>query len=243
MSSPAFSNPWGFLQPSSLWGRYNNLRFMIQQMLSKVQTATIVQVTACSNDGGVSPVGTVDVQILVNQMGSLAGQMVGVPHVTMLGLPYLRIQGGANAIIIDPQVGDIGIAVFASRDITNVKSTKAQANPGSFRMHDFADGMYLGGLLNGTPTQFIQFSSSGITLQSLTAVLVQAPSVTAYSTGTINLVAPDVAAYNTGGTPLALVNSDWLDWFTVNVQPYLVSLGYTGPPMPSYCKTTILKGE
>ena len=216
---------------------------MIQQMLSKVQTATIVQVTACSNDGGVSPVGTVDVQILVNQMGSLAGQMVGVPHVTMLGLPYLRIQGGENAIIIDPQVGDIGIAVFASRDITNVKSTKAQANPGSFRMHDFADGMYLGGLLNGTPTQFIQFSSSGITLQSLTAVLVQAPSVTAYSTGTINLVAPDVAAYNTGGTPLALVNSDWLDWFTTNIQPFLVGLGYTGVPMPSYCKTTILKGE
>jgi hypothetical protein len=243
MSSPAFSNPWGFLQPASLWGRYNNLRFMIQQMLSKVQTATIVQVTACSNDGGVSPVGTVDVQILVNQMGSLAGQMVGVPHVTMLGLPYLRIQGGENAIIIDPQVGDIGIAVFASRDITNVKSTKAQANPGSFRMHDFADGMYLGGLLNGTPTQFIQFSSSGITLQSLTAVLVQAPSVTAYSTGTINLVAPDVAAYNTGGTPLALVNSDWLDWFTTNIQPFLVGLGYTGVPMPSYCKTTILKGE
>jgi hypothetical protein len=135
---------------------------MIQQMLSKVHTATIVQVTACSNDGGVSPVGTVDVQILVNQMGSLAGQMVGVPHVTMYGLPYLRIQGGANAIIIDPQPGDIGIAVFASRDITNVKSTKAQANPNTFRMHDFADGMYLGGLLNGVPLQFIQFSTAGI---------------------------------------------------------------------------------
>ena len=243
MSSPAFSNPWGFLQPSSLWGRYNNLRFMIQQMLSKVQTATIVQVTACSNDGGVYPVGTVDVQILVNQMGSLAGQMVGVPHVTMLGLPYLRVQGGANAIIIDPQVGDIGIAVFASRDITNVKSTKAQANPGSFRMHDFADGMYLGGLLNGSPSQYVQFTATGINVVSPNAVNVTAPSVTVNSSGTISIIAPDVAAYNTGGTPLELVNADWLDWFTVNVQPYLVGLGYAGPPMPSYCKTTILKCE
>jgi hypothetical protein len=82
----------------------------------------------------------------------------------MYGLPYLRIQGGVNAVIIDPQPGDIGIAVFASRDITNVKSTKAQANPGSFRMHDFSDGMYLGGLLNGVPSQYVQFSSDGISI-------------------------------------------------------------------------------
>lgn len=177
MSSPTFSNPWGFLEPSSLWGRYNNLRFMIQQMLSKVQTATIVKVIACTNDGGVSPVGTVDVQIIVNQMGSLAGQMVGVPHVTMYSLPYLRIQGGTNAVIIDPQPGDIGIAVFASRDITNVKSTKTQANPGSFRMHDFGDGMYLGGLLNGSPSQFVQFNSSGITLISPGTITLQAPNI------------------------------------------------------------------
>ena len=233
-------NPLGMLQSQSLWGIYNNIRFIVQQALADMQTATIVKVIACSNDGELSPVGTVDVQILVNQIN---GQMVRTSHVTMYGLPYLRIQGGANAVIIDPQPGDIGIAVFASRDITKVKSTKAQANPGSFRMHDFADGMYLGGLLNGAPTQFIQFSSSGITLQSLTAVLVQAPSVTAYSSGTINLVAPDVAAYNTGGTPLALVNSAWLDWFTTDFLPWAVSKGYSGPAMPSYSQTIILKGE
>lgn len=237
------TNPAGMLQPSTLWGVHNNLEFIIQQALSKVKTATVVKVIACSNDGGVSPVGTVDVQILVNQISVNGNLMVAQPHVTMYRLPYLRIQGGANAIIIDPQVGDIGIAVFASRDITNVKSTKAQANPGSFRMHDFADGMYLGGLLNGSPSQYVQFTATGINVVSPNAVSVTAPSVTVNSSGTISIIAPDVAAYNTGGTPLALVNSDWLDWFTVNVQPYLVGLGYTGPAMPSYCKTTILKGE
>ncbi len=138
------TNPAGMLQPSTLWGVYNNLMFVIQQALAKVQTATLVQVQACSNDGGVSPVGTVDVLILVNQINS---QGVPTPHVTMYSLPYLRFQGGANAVIMDPQPGDIGIAVFASRDITNVKSTKAQANPGSYRTHDFSDGLYLGGVL------------------------------------------------------------------------------------------------
>jgi len=151
------TNPAGMLQPPTLWGVHNNLVFFIQQALARLQTATIVKVIACSNDGDLSPVGTVDVQILVNQ---ISGQGIGTPHVTMYGLPYLRIQGGENAVIIDPKPGDIGIAVFASRDITKIKSTKAQANPGSFRMHDFADGMYLGGLLNGTPTQYIQFTTT-----------------------------------------------------------------------------------
>lgn len=212
----AVSNPWGMLAPSDLWGRYNNLRFMIQQTISRIQTASVVKVMACTNDGGVSPVGTVDVQVLVNQIN---GNGIPTPHVTMYSLPYLRIQGGANAIIMDPQVGDIGIAVFASRDITNVKSTKAQSNPGSYRMHDFSDGMYLGGILNGNPTQFVQFSSTGI-----------------------SIVSPTVSAAN-GGTAEALVNDTFFQWFKASIYPFLVNLGYTGPTLPKGCETTVLKGQ
>jgi hypothetical protein len=200
-------NPAGMLQPSTLWGVHNNLAFIVQQALSKVQTATVVKVIACSNAGGVSPVGTVDVQILVNQ---ISGQKVATPHVTMYGLPYLRIQGGANAVIIDPQPGDIGIAVFASRDITTVKSTKAQASPNTFRMHDFADGMYLGGLLNGTPTQYVQFGSGGVAIVSPDTITLTAPNIVlngavAQSGGNVTMaedltVGGDVVADLTGST-------------------------------------------
>ena len=204
-------NPLGMLRPSSLWGVYNNLRFVVGQALANVQTATIVKVIACSNDGGLSPVGTVDVQILANQVSiGAGGQMVGTPHLTMYGLPYLRIQGGSNAVIIDPQPGDIGIAVFASRDITNVKSTKAQANPGSFRMHDFADGIYLGGLLNAVPTQYVQFGSGGVTIVSPDTITLQAPNIVlqgavAQSGGNVTMaedltVGGDVVADLTGST-------------------------------------------
>lgn len=172
MSSPI--NPSGMLEPQSLWGVYNNLAFVVRQLIANVQTATVVRVVSCTNDGGVSPVGSVDVQILVNQV---TGDMIGVPHLTMYGLPYLRIQGGANAVIMDPQPGDIGIAVFASRDITNVKTTKAQANPATFRTHDFSDGMYLGGLLNGQPSQFVQFSGSGISISSPQSITLAAPTI------------------------------------------------------------------
>ena len=200
-------NPLGMLRPSSLWGVYNNLRFVVEQALANVQTATIVKVIACSNDGGLSQVGTVDVQILANQVSiGAGGQMVGTPHLTMYGLPYLRVQGGANAIIIDPQPGDIGIAVFASRDITNVKSTKAQANPGSFRTHDFSDGMYIGGLLNGVPTQYIQFSETGIAITSPAnlRISVGASSVEIMESGEVSITAPTLTANISGAASLTI---------------------------------------
>ena len=200
-------NPLGMLRPSSLWGVYNNLRFVVEQALANVQTATIVKVIACSNDGGLSPVGTVDVQILANQVSvGAGGQMVGTPHLTMYGLPYLRVQGGANAIIIDPHPGDIGIAVFASRDITNVKSTKAQANPGSFRTHDFSDGMYLGGLLNEVPTQYIQFSETGIAITSPAnlRISVGASSVEIMESGEVSITAPTLTANISGAASLTI---------------------------------------
>lgn len=164
----------GALQPSTTWGEYNNLMFAVTQALGKLQTATLVQVMACANSGGLSPVGTVDILPLVNQVD---GSGNPTPHVTIYNVPYLRIQGGQNAVILDPQVGDIGLAVFASRDISKVKATKAQANPGSWRQYDFSDGMYVGGMLNGVPNQYVQFSTSGLALVSPTAISLTAPAI------------------------------------------------------------------
>lgn len=173
-SSDANGIPSGQLKPQSTWGEFNNIAFMVQQALGKMQTATLVRIESCTNAGGLSPVGYVDVTPLVNQ---LDGQGNPTPHVTVYNLPYFRLQGGANGIIIDPQKGDIGVAVFASRDISQVKTTKKQGNPGSHRQYSFADGMYLGGMLNGTPTQYIQFSTAGIRIHSPTRVKIDAPDV------------------------------------------------------------------
>lgn len=182
----------GQLKPSSTWGEYNRIQFAIQQAISQMQTATLVRIEACTNDGDLSPVGFVDVTPLVNQIdGSQPANPT--PHVTIYGLPYLRMQGGSNAIILDPSPGDIGVAVFASRDISKVKSTKVQANPGSYRAYDFADGMYLGGMLNGAPTQYIQFGASGIEIVSPTAITLRAPSVVIDASATVTITAPEIA--------------------------------------------------
>ena len=166
--------PSGQMQPQDSWGEYNRQQFVIKQLLNRMQTATLVRVDAVTNSGDVSAVGFVDVTPLVNQIDS---DGLAVPHVTIHGVPYQRLQGGINAVIIDPVVGDIGICVFASRDISKVKTTKGPANPGSFRTFNYADGMYIGGMLNGAPSQYVQFSSAGIKLHSPTAVILEAPDV------------------------------------------------------------------
>jgi len=157
----------GLITPQNRWGEFNNIAFLVQQSLLKMQTATLVRIESCTNNGELNPVGFVDVTPLVNQID---GQGNATPHVTIYNVPYLRIQGGTSAIILDPKAGDIGVCVFASRDITKVKSTKKQANPGSWRQYSFSDGLYLGGMLNGTPEQYIQFNATGVTIT--------APSVT-----------------------------------------------------------------
>lgn len=174
--------PSGQQRPGTSYGEYNQLAFIIGQHLSRMETVTLVRVDACTNNGGLSPVGFVDVTPLVNQID---GQANPTPHVTIHNVPYLRMQGGANAVILDPEVGDIGIAAFASRDISKVKATKAQANPGSFRQYDFSDALYMGGVLNGAPTQYVQFNAVGIKILSTGALTLEAESV--------ELTATDVA--------------------------------------------------
>lgn len=161
--------------------------FMVRMLTGKMATATLVEVISCTNSGGLSPVGFVDVQPLVNQVD---GNGVPVPHGVIHNLPYFRLQGGANAVIIDPQRGDIGMAAFASRDISSVKANRAQANPGSARRFDMADGMYFGGLLNGAPTQYVQFSAAGITITSPTAITLNAPTITANASTSFTVNAP-----------------------------------------------------
>lgn len=134
----------------------NAMSFMMERALSKVFTALPVKVLA------VDAPHFVTVQPLVNQ---LDGQGQALPQAPIYQVPYSRIQGGANALIIDPKAGDIGWCVFAMRDISTVKSSKAQANPASYRMHDAADAMYLGGILNGVPVRWIEISDTGIHIE------------------------------------------------------------------------------
>lgn len=153
---------YGQLQPPAVQGEFGRAAFLVSQMMARVRTMTPVLVKAVHPGAGTPPVaGTVDVQPLVSMID---GNMNAKPHGTINGLPYLRIQGGTNAVILDPAVGDIGFAVVSDRDMSGVAAAKKVAPPGSLRRGDLADGVYVGGILNAAPTQYVLFSDSGVTV-------------------------------------------------------------------------------
>lgn len=164
----------GFASASDRGADINPQALLIKRLLAQTHTAMPVKVLAVQT-GDIGPSGTVDVLPLVNQVDG-AGQ--ATPHGTVHGLPYFRVAAGASAVILDPVVGDIGLAVFASRDVSAVKATRDQANPGSFRRNSMADGFYFGGFMTQAPTQYVRLGSDGITLTSTVAVTINAPTVT-----------------------------------------------------------------
>lgn len=217
----------GFLEASTSGSDFAVLDFIIGARLARVNTATLVKVQAVTNTGGVAAVGFVDVQPLVNLIDA-DGNAYG--HGTVYHLPYSRLQGGANAIILDPQVGDIGVAVFCDRDISSVKQNKTASNPGSRRRFDMADGVYLGGVLNGVPTQYVQFSDAGITLDSPTAIALDAPQVT--------LSAPQVTIAASTGLTITTP--------TVNLSGALVATGEVtanGKALSTHVHTGVTSGS
>lgn len=142
---------------------------IINRLIGRTFTHTVVRVTAVY-PGTTGPVGFVDVIDLVQQ---LDGNDEGVPNSEMHRLPYFRLQGGHNAIVLDPKVGDLGLASFAMRDITKIKNgEREESAPPSRRQYSQSDGLYIGGFLNGAPTQFIEFLESGINITSTGTVTV-----------------------------------------------------------------------
>lgn len=150
---------------------WQNTKYQFDYFLSKVNTALPVKVVNVKTTG-VAPVGYVDVKPMTKQM-TVSGRSVENP--VIYNVPYFRYQGGKNAVIIDPEVGDRGVAVFSQRDISSVKRTRDDANCGSLRMHDLGDAMYFGGFMNDAPQQYVMMSDAGIKLFSPVKVEIEAP--------------------------------------------------------------------
>jgi len=192
--------------PPDVANDFATLSFLVRQALSRLSTLTLVRVVDCTNDGGIALVGTVTVQPLVNMVSG--GDRVAFPHKPLYKLPYCRVQGGANAVIIDPVAGDIGLAGFCSRDISAVKASKDIANPGSFREFSMSDGVYILTCIGAVmPSQYVVMNDEGVTVVSPTAITLQAPLITldgsVETTGTIDaagiITAPDVISDTISG--------------------------------------------
>lgn len=165
---------FSYVNPVSGSSEYNKFQFAMRRYMANIRTIQLAQVISCTNNGGLSPVGTVKIQLLLNQTDA-AGNVTALPII--FNVPYVRIQGGSNAVIIDPAPGDIGMVGFGDRDLSAIIASKAQSAPGSNRRFSLSDALWIGGMLNGTPTQYVQFSSSGINVTSPTKIVLTAPQI------------------------------------------------------------------
>lgn len=165
------------------------LRFMVNSVLSEVATSAVVKVVAVRGKGEVAAPASIDVQIVVHQID---GDGNAHPHGTIFNIPYHRAQNGSNAIIMDPQVGDIGVVVCSSRDISSVKANKGEPSvPGSLRRHDLADAMYVGTVIaKNAPEQYVQFTDDGLTMMTPKDMTITATGTLTINAAAIKIVGP-----------------------------------------------------
>ena len=218
----------GQAQPEDFSGEYNSLLFIIRQVLNRSNVSALCKVTAVTG-GGVATTGYVDLQPLLNQVDGYGNAL---PQGVLHNVPFFRLQSGGSAIIIDPVVGDIGVAVFSDRDISNIKAQHKAGNiaqvvstgalPESRRRFDVADGMFFCGFFNATPTQFIQFKTDGIVVTTNQKITVNATGgdVSITASGAVKLNATgNIELAAGGGTPKGIVQGDCVCAYTGSPHP------------------------
>ena len=157
---------------------YNAISFLCEQMIKgMVNTAIPVRVDSCTKPGVGGAAGYVSATPLVMQRGA---DGKGLQPVSLPQLPYIRLSASTAAIVIDPQPGDVGFAVFAQQDISNLKAGSSDpVQAGSFRTFDMSDGVFIPAILGVTPTTFVHLDpeTGEITIKAPTKITIEAPAI------------------------------------------------------------------
>lgn len=185
------SNQQHFYQPpSSNTSDAEAFAFNFHRLLSSKFFVELVKVTAIH---GQAPNLTVDVLPLLTQVDP-TGAMIETS--VIYGAPVFRLQRGASAVIMDPSPGDIGLALICDGDTTVVRANREPSVPGGRRRHSRSDAVYLGGVLNGQPTEYVQFLGNEIKVITPGNLTVSAPSGATFNTPNAHFTGNITAAGN-----------------------------------------------
>lgn len=175
-------------KPQDVSSDGNSLAFALRQMIGQFVFIEIVQVenvnSITRSDGKTYK--TLDVKPLLH--GVTADNEI-IDNETIYNIHYLRLQRGSSGVIMDPEVGDIGLAAVCDRDVSNVLYTGKSAAPAKpNQLHNASNAIYLTGIasLNGDPTQYIQFLPDGIDIVSPLVLNINAPAVDITGSVTVN---------------------------------------------------------
>lgn len=212
---------------------------------------------------------TVMVQVAVQERvrtGSGPAEWWDVPPIIMV--PVALPRGGGFALTLPLKKGDEGMLVFCDACFdfwwqngqTNAppaqnlppgaqpSGTQRQNEVRRHALHDC--GFYPG--MCSQPNRLPAWSTSAAQLRSddgsVTVSLegsgASGQAVVAANgvTVSVNTASGEVTVAD-GGTPLALVNDTWYQWWKTNIFPFLQSKGYSGPGIPAGSETTVLKAQ
>lgn len=165
----------------------NSMEFFIRSLISRVVSTSLpVVVTAVERKGEEAGAGYVTVKPLLQPRNNSGD---GLEVTTIPKLPYFRLQHGKAAIICDPKVGDIGLAVVAKQDISNINGSTTPKVPATYRKFDPSDSFYIGGFWGKAPEVFIHLEDEGtIKIKAPTKISMEAPEceVNASTSFTVN---------------------------------------------------------
>lgn len=165
----------------------NSMEFFIRSLISQVVSTSLpVVVTAVERKGEDAGAGYVTVKPLLQPRNNSGD---GLEVTTIPKLPYFRLQHGKAAIICDPKVGDIGLAVVAKHDISNINGSTTPKVPATYRKFDPSDSFYIGGFWGKAPEVFIHLEDEGtIKIKAPTKITIESPEceVSASTSFTVN---------------------------------------------------------
>jgi len=198
---------------------------------------------------------TVTVQIAIQErVRTPAGaQWWDLPPIQKV--PIVIPRGGGFSVTLPLKKGDEGLLVFCDACFDfwwlNGKNDAPRAqnlDPGQSLpsgsqiqcgvvRHDFWDCGFIPGMFS-QPNKLSNYSTTSLQIRSDDGNTIIDVAETA-----VTVTAAHVNVESSGGTPLALMNDTFYQWYVANIQPFLVSKGYAGPGIPTGSETSVLKGQ
>ena len=256
MSTPSGPNPLLALSPSQVnQAQSEQWRQAIRQALADTRCASPAFLTEDLDP--VTQTATVQIAIQERVRTAAGPQWWDIPPI--VHVPVLTPRGGGFAVTLPLKKGDEGLLIFCdacfdnwwvngqanSPVAVNTRTSSGSQRQNEVRRHYIHDCGFLP-CSTSQPNKLTDYSTASLQIRTddgATTIDVSAiDGVTITTDQTVQLSAPVINADN-GGTPLALMNDIFYQWYVANVQPFLVGKGYSGPPIPTGSETTILKAE
>lgn len=214
----------GIANYEDLTSEYNALNFIITSIIkSTVNTCYAVTVTEVDTDNQ-----KVTVKPLIAQIDA-DNNKIELPEI--FEIPYFRYSAGRTAVKLDPVAGDIGVLIIFKSDSNNIKTgDNSQILPNTFLNYPLYSGIYIGGMLNNDPENYIEIKDDSITINANKKIVINCQTAEINADSEVNINSSKI---NLGeNASLALINEKITDALNQHTHNYINTAGTLAPTTP-----------